>query len=119
MAGMAAQRLRERGAGLHVGGDLADQFAHRRLFMAACDDLQALYQGYAGGEHGGDLAGDDGDVHRLDPGTAPGKQPLALLADLGDIDALPAQFRLDGIDAVGLEIAGHLLSLAIEAVPAE
>ena len=47
--------------------------------------------------------------------TAPG----SLLADLGDIDALLAQLRLDGVDAVGLQLAGHLLSLAVEPVPAE
>ncbi len=119
VAGMAAQRLRQRGAGFHIGGDLADELAHRRLFVAAGDDLQALHQRHAGGEHGGDLAGDDGDVHRLDPGAALGKQALALLADLGDIDALLAQLRLDGVDAVGLELTGNLLSLAIESVPAE
>ena len=87
--------------------------------MASGDDLQALHQRNAGGEHGGDLTGDDGDIHRLDPGAALGEQPLSLLADLGDIDALLAQLRLDGIDAVGLQLARHLLSLAIEPVPAE
>ena len=91
----------------------------RRFFVAAGDDLQALHQRHTGGEHGGDLAGDDGDVHRLDPSAALGKHPLALLADPGDIDALLAQLRLDGRDAVGLQLTGNLLSLAIDAVPAE
>ncbi|MNS61446.1 hypothetical protein D3C72_944750 [compost metagenome] len=119
VAGVAAQRLRQRGAGFHIGGDLTDEFAHRRFFVAAGDDLQALHQRHTGGEHGGDLAGDDGDVHRLDPGTTFGKQSLALLADLGDIDALLAQLRLDGVDVVGLEFTGNLLPLAIESMPAE
>ncbi|MOA57635.1 hypothetical protein D3C78_1818490 [compost metagenome] len=81
--------------------------------------MQALYQRHAGGEHGGDLAGNDGDVHRLDLGAAFGKHALALFADLGDIDTLLAQLNLDGIDAVGLQLAGDFLSLAIDAMPAK
>ena len=115
---MAAQRLRERGACFHIGGDLADELAHRRFLVAAGNDLKTLHQRHAGGEHSGDLAGDDGDVHRLDLGAALGEEPLALLADPGDVDALLAQLGLDGGDAVGLQLAGDLLSLAVDAVPA-
>ena len=55
----------------------------------------------------------------LKAGTPLGKQALALLADLGDIDTLLAQLGLDGVDVVGLEFTGNLLPLAIESMPAE
>ena len=87
--------------------------------MTAGDDLQALHQWYAGGEHGGDLTGDDGDIHRFDLGAALGEEPLGLLGHLGDVDPLLAQFGLDGVDAVCLQLAGDLLPLAVYPVPAE
>ena len=83
------QRLVERVARLDVGLDRQHQLLHGRLVVADADDLEGLHHRDAGGEHGGELAGEDRDVFGGDLAFA--LEELALLADLGGGDALPAQ----------------------------
>ena len=114
---MAAQRLRERGACFHIGGDLADEFAHRRFLVAAAMICRLCTRGTPA-ESMVVIWREMTAMSIGDLGAALGEEPLALLADPGDVDALLAQLGLDGGDAVGLQLAGDLLSLAVDAVPA-
>src|SRR6266403_3803783 len=107
---MLAKRLMERGASFDVGLDLEDQPLHRGLVIAVADDLECLYQRNARGEHGGELAGEDRDIARIDPAA---RTSLTLLADARGRHALTAQLRaqtlLVGREALALDARAALV----------
>jgi hypothetical protein len=49
-------------AALDVLLDREQQVLHRRVFVAAADDVEGLHQRHAGGHHRRQLAAEDGDV---------------------------------------------------------
>jgi hypothetical protein len=85
------QGVGHRRAALDVLFDRQQQVLHARVFVAAADDVERLHQRHAGGHHGRQLAGEDGDVLTGDLALAAAEQRLRLLADLERIDALAAQ----------------------------
>src|SRR3984893_5646108 len=91
---MLAERLMERRAAFDVGLDLEDQPLHCGLFIAVGDDLECLDHCNARGEHGGELAGEDRDIARIDPAA---RAALTLLADARRRHALTAQLRAQGL----------------------
>jgi hypothetical protein len=73
-------------AGLHVSFDLEQKTRYGRIVMPFADDIEGLQQRYAGLQHGGELAREQGDVFVGDLAAAGGA-----FLDLGDSDALTAQ----------------------------
>src|SRR2546430_713926 len=80
----------QRGAPFDVRLDVEDESLHRGLVIAVTDDLERLHQRNARGEHGGELAGEDRDIARIDPAA---RLALTLLTDARGRHALTAQFR--------------------------
>src|SRR2546430_4538359 len=56
----------ERSAPFDVGLDGEDEPLHGGLVVAGADDLERLHQRNARGEHGGELAAEDGDIARIE-----------------------------------------------------
>jgi len=96
---VAGQRVGEGGAALHVLLDLEDHLLERRVLLLRPEDVQALDEGKPRVDHGGELAGEDGE---LLPGDfllpLPGEgdpQVRAFLPDPQRRDLLPAQLGED------------------------
>src|SRR6267154_2644182 len=96
---MLGERLMERSAPLDVG-----------LVIAVADDLERLHQRNARSEHGGELAGEDRDIARIDLAARPA---LTLLADARRRDTLAAQLGaqtlLVGREALALDTRAALV----------
>src|SRR2546421_2742200 len=107
---MLAKRLMERSTPLDVGLDVEDEPLHRGLVIAVADDLERLHQRNARGEHGGELAGEDRDIARVDPAA---RVALTLLADARGRHALAAQLGaqslLVGREALALDARAALV----------
>ena len=82
-----AESLVERAAGFHLGLDVEQQPAHRRVGVALADDIEGLQQRHPGLHHGGKLAREQRDVLLGDLAAHAG----ALALDLERGDALAAQ----------------------------
>src|SRR2546429_8801066 len=100
----------ERSAPFDVGLDVEDESLHRGLVIAVADDLERLHQRDARGEHGGELAGEDRDIARIDPAA---RLALTLLADARRRHTLAAQLGaqslLIGREALALDARAALV----------
>src|SRR5438046_5306527 len=100
----------ERSAPLDVGLDVEDEPLHRGLVIAVADDLERLHKRNARGEHGGELAGEDRDIARIDPAA---RLALTLLADARRRHTLAAQLGaqslLIGREALALDARAALV----------
>src|SRR5262249_27327993 len=114
----------ERAAGFDLALHLTDDLAEGGGFGLLAEDRQALPDGQAGVDHGGELAGEDDDVG-LAHLRAEARQldlvveALALLAHLGDVglDALAAQADDDGLPAGRVHLPAELGPLGGDPLP--
>src|SRR6266480_5265178 len=106
----------ERSAPFDVGLDVEDELLHGGLVIAGADDLERLHQRNARGEHGGELAGENRDIARVDPAA---RVSLTLLADARGRHALTAQLGAQSL-LVGREaLALYARAALILALPGE
>src|SRR5436305_696206 len=107
---MLGERLMERSTSFDVGLDVEDEPLHRGLVIAGADDLERLHQRNARGEHGGELAGENRDIARVDPAA---RVSLTLLSDARGRHALTAQLGaqslLVGREALALDARAALI----------
>ena len=86
--------------------------------MALTDDIKGLGDGNTGNQHGGELAGKDGDV--LGPDLLLDlEQGFRVLGHLKRVNTLPAQRGLHKGDTRGLHLAFDFLALFIDPFPGE
>jgi len=110
-----AEGCAQRGAGLHIGADVVEQFGDAGIGVASAHNVEGLQQGDAGLHHGGELACEDGEILGLD-GLAGAH---AALPDLAGQHALATQGGLYLVFAAGTHLAAHGLAVAVLAFPFE
>ena len=100
-------------AGFHVGLDRHQELLHPCVAVAFADDVERLQQRHAGFHHGCELAREKRDVLLGDGAAATHFDFL----DLEDLDALPAQRRVDEGLAACAHFAAHGLAGLVGAGP--
>ena len=120
---VTGQGIGEGGAALHVLLDLEDRLLERRVLLLRPEDIQALDERKPRVDHGGELAGEDG---QLLPGDfllrLPGEgdpQVRAFLTDLQGRDLLPAQLGEDDRLARGFHLPRNRPPPAVFSFPCE
>ncbi len=95
---------------------LVHQLAHVGVVEAFANDVERLQQRHASLEHCRHLAGEEGDIQRLDA-LALAEYRGGFLAHLLRVDALFAQLCLDQRRALARQLATHFRAFAVLAFP--